>query len=138
MEATAAESEKPDHVFLENDSQKYRKTADKLPTAMWLIACVGACERFAYYGYIIVLRQLLETAATAVDLETNARLHFIENFIQYSRNDPLHPGALGLGESLAALMINAFQMVSYATPLAAAVVADRYLGRMKTITYSLL
>ncbi|KAI9752113.1 MAG: hypothetical protein M4579_005751 [Chaenotheca gracillima] len=99
----------------EDDLQTCRRTADALPKATWLVACVAMCERFAFYGFTIIL----------------------QNYIQYRKDDPLHPGALGLGQSIASLMVNMFQLMSYITPLPAAVVADQYLGRLKTLSLSL-
>jgi POT family proton-dependent oligopeptide transporter len=56
-----------------------------------------------------------------------------ENYIQNRRDDPLRPGALGLGQDIASLMINCFTLVSQVTPLATAAIADSYLGHYKTL-----
>lgn len=45
----------------------------------------------------------------------------------------LHPGALGLGQSIASLALNCVVLLSYITPVPAAVIADQYLGRYKTL-----
>ena len=61
-----------------------------------------------------------------------------ENYIQNSRDDPLRPGALGLGQSIASLMNNLFTLYSLVTPLCAAIVADSWLGRFRTLCLALL
>jgi hypothetical protein len=60
-----------------------------------------------------------------------------ENYIQNSRQDPLRPGALGLGQSIASLMNNLFTLYSQITPICAAVVADSWLGRLRTLYLAL-
>ncbi|KAF2716126.1 oligopeptide transporter, partial [Polychaeton citri CBS 116435] len=60
-----------------------------------------------------------------------------ENYIQYARHDPLHPGALGLGEGTASLILNCFLLLSYTSPVLGAVIADQHLGRYKTLVLSL-
>lgn len=47
-------------------------------------------------------------------------------------------GALGLGQSTAANISNAFFMFSYLTPMPFAILADVKLGRHKTILLGLL
>jgi len=61
-----------------------------------------------------------------------------ENYIQNMSTDPLRPGALGLGQSKATTLVNMFRIISYMTPVAAAIVADGYLGRYRTVLFSLL
>jgi POT family proton-dependent oligopeptide transporter len=61
----------------------------------------------------------------------------VENYIQNSKTDPLHPGALGLGQSTASMLVNVFLLLSYLTPIAAGIISDNYLGRFRTIRISL-
>jgi hypothetical protein len=61
----------------------------------------------------------------------------IENYIQNSTTDPLHPGALGLGQSTASILVNVFLLLSFLTPIAAGIISDNYLGRFRTIRVSL-
>jgi POT family proton-dependent oligopeptide transporter len=63
---------------------------------------------------------------------------FLENYIQNSPDDPLHPGALGLGQSKATMLVNIFLILGYTTPMAAGCLADNYLGRYKVILISLM
>ncbi|KAL6235019.1 POT family-domain-containing protein [Aspergillus navahoensis] len=68
------------------------------PVGSWLIATIELCERFAYFGITGPM----------------------QNYIQNSRNDPLHPGGIGLGQSYATSINQGFM----------------YFGRLRTIIYS--
>lgn len=50
-----------------------RKIADSLPSSVWVIATIELCERFAFFGIIGPM----------------------QNYIQNTRHDPLHPGGIG-------------------------------------------
>lgn len=85
--------------------------------AIFLVAAIELCERFAYYG--------LQGP--------------FQNYIQNSVNDPSGlPGAIGLGQTGATGLNNFFQFWCYVTPIGGAIIADSYLGRYKTILYSAL
>jgi POT family proton-dependent oligopeptide transporter len=56
---------------------------------------------------------------------------FVENYIQNSRDDLLHPGALGLGQSTATSFSYLFTFLVYTVPLFAAPMIDCYLGRYR-------
>ena len=112
----------------EDDLKTCRREADKLPNTAILVAIVSLCERYAYYGFLSVLRK--HRIRSTTQLATNPRP---ENYIQNRRDDPLRPGALGLGQNIASMMINSFTLVSQVTPLATAAIADSYLGNYKTL-----
>jgi POT family proton-dependent oligopeptide transporter len=58
----------------------------------------------------------------------------IENkYAQNRLDDPIRPGALGLGQARATKLNDAFQFIIYLSPTRWAVVADTWLGRYKTI-----
>ncbi|CCG84806.1 protein of unknown function [Taphrina deformans PYCC 5710] len=114
----------PDHPT-EEDLATLRKVAGKVPWTAYTVAFVELCERFSYYGSTQVFT----------------------NFIQH----PLPPGsntgaggtngqsgALGMGQraSTGLTLFNTFW--SYIMPLVGAYVADTYLGRFKTIQWSIL
>ena len=40
-----------------------------------------------------------------------------ENYIQNPLHDPLRPGALGLGQNLATMVVTVFNLLMYITPL---------------------
>ena len=90
------------------------RVADKLPYGAFLVAIVELCERFAYYGLAGPLQNYMANAA-----------HDANGL----------PGALGLGQSRATALSNAFQAWCYVTPIVGAVVADQYLGRYATIRW---
>ncbi|OKL61511.1 hypothetical protein UA08_03100 [Talaromyces atroroseus] len=91
-----------------------RRIADSLPPSVWLIATIEMCERFAYFGI----------------------LGPMQNYIQNPRNDPLRPGGIGLGQASATMINQGFVLWCYITPIVGAVVAEQYVGRLKTIIYS--
>lgn len=70
-------------------------------------------------------------------LHKDAEYESKENYIQNSRTDPLRPGALGLGESIAGVMNNTFTLFSLVTPICAAIIADSWLGRFRTLCLAL-
>lgn len=50
-----------------------RRVPDSLPVTAWLVIAVELCERFAYFGLLAPL----------------------QNYLQNSKDDKLHPGGLG-------------------------------------------
>lgn len=58
--------------------------------------------------------------------------------MQNSGKDKGFPGALGLGQSKASTIYNAFFFFSYLTPLPFAVISDTWLGRYKTLCVSMM
>ncbi|KFZ15967.1 hypothetical protein V501_02480 [Pseudogymnoascus sp. VKM F-4519 (FW-2642)] len=88
-----------------------RHVADKIPLNVWLVAGISLTERFTYYGI-------------------NSPF---QNYVQNPPHDPLHPGALDLGQSRATNLNDGFQFLVYLTPLAWAILADTRLGAYRTI-----
>lgn len=68
-----------------------RHVGDKIPISAWLVAVVELAERFTYYGLTGPF----------------------QNYMQNRRDDPLHPGALGLGQSSATALQYFFQFCKY-------------------------
>ncbi|KAE8372853.1 POT family-domain-containing protein [Aspergillus bertholletiae] len=95
-------------------SDGLRRVADSLPLSAWLVATIELCERFAFFGTIGPM----------------------QNYIQNSRDDPLRPGGIGLGQAYATMVNQGFLLWCYITPIVGAVVAEQYLGRLKTIIHS--
>ncbi|KAE8358664.1 POT family-domain-containing protein [Aspergillus caelatus] len=91
-----------------------RKVTDSLPLSVWLVASIELCERFAFFG----------------------TLGPMQNYIQNPRDDPLRPGGIGLGQAYATMVNQGFLLWCYITPAVGAVVAEQYLGRVKTIIHS--
>ncbi|KAJ7718368.1 putative MFS peptide transporter [Mycena maculata] len=88
-----------------------RHVGGKIPVGAWLVALIALAERSAYYGL---------TAP-------------FQNYMQNARDDPLRPGALGLGESTATRLSYLLTFLVYAMSFGGAVVADGWLGRYKTL-----
>lgn len=88
-----------------------RRVADSIPIGGFLVAVVEATERFAYYGLSAPF----------------------QNYMQNDYDDPLLPGALGLGQSTATSLQYFWNFWCYCSPLIGAVVADQYMGRYNTI-----
>lgn len=58
-----------------------------------------------------------------------------ENYLQNAPGGEV-PGALGLQQATASNIVNALMIGSYITPVPAAVIADSWLGRYKTMLFS--
>lgn len=58
-----------------------------------------------------------------------------ENYLQNATGGEV-PGALGLQQATASNIVNALMIGSYITPVPAAVIADGWLGRYKTMLFS--
>ena len=58
-----------------------------------------------------------------------------ENYLQLPTDSASRPGALGLGQSRATLIIYVWFIYSYLTPLIGGMISDCWLGRRKTIRY---
>ncbi|KAJ5738529.1 hypothetical protein N7493_001684 [Penicillium malachiteum] len=86
---------------------------DDYPFLLWIAALAGILERFVWYG------------ATAP----------LQNYLQNAPGRGL-PGALGLGQVAATNIVNALMIGACITPVPAAVLADSWLGRYKTMIYS--
>ncbi|KAJ7165415.1 putative POT peptide transporter [Mycena filopes] len=89
-----------------------RHVADKIPLGAWLVALIALSEKCTYYGLTAPL----------------------QNYMQNARDDPLRPGALGLGQSAATRLSYFLTFFVYATSFGGAVVADGWLGRYKSLT----
>lgn len=88
-----------------------RRVPDTIPVGGYLVAVVEMTERFAYYGLSAPF----------------------QNYMQNDLDDPLLPGALGLGQSTATGLQYFWNFWSYVSPLIGAIVADQYMGRYNTI-----
>jgi proton-dependent oligopeptide transporter, POT family len=58
--------------------------------------------------------------------------------MQNPRGDPARPGILGLGQSTAVNIYNAFFLFSFLTPMLFALLSDMWLGRFKTLMLGLV
>lgn len=100
-------------VATEDEVRDLLRVVDKVPGRVWIACIAGILERFVWYG------------ATAP----------LQNYLQNAPGGEV-PGALGLHQATASNIVNAVFIASYITPVPAAVVADGWLGRYKTMIYS--
>ncbi|KAJ5971603.1 Proton-dependent oligopeptide transporter family [Penicillium vulpinum] len=100
-------------VASEDEVQNLLHIVDKIPVRLWIACLAGILERFVWYG------------ATAP----------LQNYLQNVPGGEV-PGALGLHQATASNIVNALIIGSYIVPVPAAVVADSWLGRYKTMIYS--
>ncbi|GES61016.1 oligopeptide transporter [Aspergillus terreus] len=98
---------------LESNEEDLLPVVDDVPIPVWLIAFVGAAERFGWYG------------ATSP----------LQNYIQHSPSSSV-PGVFGLREATATNIVNAMMAAGYLATIPAAAVADTWLGRYRTILIS--
>ncbi|GIJ88176.1 hypothetical protein Asppvi_007094 [Aspergillus pseudoviridinutans] len=98
-----------------HDEENLLPVVDDVPFPVWLLAFVGAAERFVWYG------------ATSP----------LQNYIQHTPSSKI-PGVLGLREAAATNIVNAMMAGGYFATIPAAVVADTWLGRYRTILVSAL
>ncbi|KAI0136241.1 oligopeptide transporter [Xylariales sp. AK1849] len=110
-EKRESEPDSPPAVSVDSREPDLPAVRGQVPRKVWLVQGLYFLERAAYYG----LSQLLQ------------------NYLQLSPDDPIRPGALGLGEARAVMVIYIWYIYSYATPLAGGLLADCWLGRRKTI-----
>ncbi|KAF9875043.1 oligopeptide transporter [Colletotrichum karsti] len=114
-----SEKKEPDSPPVEsvNSSEEELPTVrGQVPRKVWLVQGLYFLERAAFYG----LSQPLQ------------------NYLQLEPDDPLRPGALGLGQSRAVLIVYVWFIYSYSTPLIGGLLADCWLGRRKTIQVGFL
>ena len=97
-----------------DEMQNLRHVSDSIPPGVWLMALISLCERFTYYGISAPF----------------------QNYIQNPLHDPLRPGALNLGQSAATKLNYFFSVFVYVTPIGAAIIADSWLGKYKTLVGS--
>ncbi|KAE8161293.1 POT peptide transporter [Aspergillus tamarii] len=88
-----------------------RLVRDDISLDIFLVAVAELCERFTY------------RSVTSP----------IQNYIQNARDDPLQPGALGMGQTVATSINYVFVGWCYLSPVLMGIIADSLLGRYKTI-----
>ncbi|RPA92786.1 PTR2-domain-containing protein [Choiromyces venosus 120613-1] len=95
----------------EEEMKTLRRVSDTIPLGGYLVAFIELTERFAYYGLSAPF----------------------QNYMENDKDDPLLPGALGLGQSAATALQYFWQFWCYVTPVFGAIVADQYIGKYNTI-----
>jgi POT family proton-dependent oligopeptide transporter len=108
------------------------RVADNIPIAVWLVILISTLERFAFFGIREPFRESILHLCRA-DLHVLSLMLHAENYLQNERDDPLRPGALGLGQSKATSLSYMFSFLLYTMPLLASVIIDCFLGRYRGI-----
>ncbi|KJR88052.1 proton-dependent oligopeptide transporter, POT family [Sporothrix schenckii 1099-18] len=107
----------------EEELKTLRRISDKIPLSIYTMTAVEFCERFSYYGVMVVVTNFVQWPMPAGSL-TGAAPHG-------------QPGAMGFGQR-AATAITTFNVFwQYFMPLFGAYVADTYLGRFRTVALAL-
>lgn len=134
--STPASSDDEDgRVATEDEVRDLLHVVDNVPGRVWVACIAGILERFVWYGATAPLRTCF-TLFTLPPLINNVSLTSLtENYLQNAPGGEV-PGALGLGEATASNIVNALFIVSYIAPVPAAVIADSWLGRHKTMIYA--
>lgn len=119
-EISAIESNSPQPLFQPRDATdeeiaEHPHITDRIPVSAWIIILAGAAERATYFGIIAPW----------------------QNYLQNPRQRGAVPGALGLGQSTATNISNAFFLFSFLTPMFFALMSDIWLGRYKTLMIGL-
>ncbi|KAK4052076.1 hypothetical protein OIV83_002370 [Microbotryomycetes sp. JL201] len=109
----------------EEEKATLRRVPDSLNYKAFLIGFVELCERFSYYGTTVSLTNFVQQQRPPY-----SRTGF-------SRPDDVS-GFLGLGQRAATGIVLFNSFWAYLSPTIGAIVADQYLGRLKTIQYSLV
>ncbi|GMG07129.1 unnamed protein product [Aspergillus oryzae] len=104
-----ADSDDDSRVATEDEVCDLLHVVDKIPVRLWVACIAGILERFLTIS--------------------------LENYLQNAPGGEV-PGALGLGQAAASNIVNALIIGSYIMPVPAAVLADSFLGRYKTMLYS--
>ncbi|KAJ1737740.1 peptide transporter ptr2 [Coemansia sp. Benny D160-2] len=94
------------------EERTWQRVADNVPAKAFLIIVTEFCERFTYYGVSGIFQ------------------NYIQNKYKTSGSNP---GAIGGGKHMATGLGNFFQFWCYITPILAAVIADQWWGKYKTI-----
>ncbi|KAI1906236.1 hypothetical protein LOZ12_000321 [Ophidiomyces ophidiicola] len=108
----------------EDEMKNLRRVSDKIPWITFSVAFVELCERFSYYGTTVVFTNFIQRPLPPGSTTGAGGTHRT-------------PGALGLGQRASTGLTLFNQFWSYVMPLLGAYVADQYLGRFKTIMYSI-
>ncbi|CAF4173213.1 unnamed protein product, partial [Adineta steineri] len=90
-----------------------KRVSDRFPLTAWLIIIGEFCEGFTFYGTLAML----------------------QNYIQFPVPDSENkqPGALNLGQRTATLMTALYFLFCHLTPIVAAIIADQFWGKYKTL-----
>jgi proton-dependent oligopeptide transporter, POT family len=95
------------------------RVADKIPWRVYTVAFVELCERFSYYGTIVLFQNFVQRRLLTPTGSAPNPGGVTDN----------NPGALGQGQQMATGLSTFFALWCNITPLLGAWLADTYLGR---------
>ncbi|KAJ2901511.1 putative peptide transporter ptr2-a protein [Zalerion maritima] len=121
---------RPDHPS-EEDFQTLRRVHGRIPLKAFTIAFIELCERFSYYGTIVVYSNFINFSLPDGSDGGNP------NTGAGGPSAEARSGALGMGQRAAQGITTFNQFWQYFMPLFGAYVADEYWGRYKTISAAL-
>ncbi|KAI1006283.1 putative peptide transporter [Podosphaera aphanis] len=101
-----------------------RRIADEIPFRIYILAFVELCERFSFYGTSVVFTNFIQQR---LPLNSSTGAGFDGQ-----------SGALGMGQRASTGIGTFNQFWVFLVPLFGAYIADKYLGRYKTICLALL
>jgi POT family proton-dependent oligopeptide transporter len=109
----------------EEEKQTLRRVPGPINLASFLLGYVELAERFSYYGCTVVFTNFIQRGLP-------------EGSTTGSYHGDQRAGALGMGQQAATGLTTFNQFWVYTVPLFGAYIADSYLGRYKTICWSVL
>lgn len=134
----AAQADNQPRDATEEEIKTLRHVSDRVPSAAWIVILAGAAERATYFGIIAPWRTLTRCLSFGLIVGNPKLTCFIENYMQNARDSSGTPGALGLGQSMATNIFNAFFLFSFLTPMLFALLSDIYVGRYKSLMAGLV
>jgi len=108
----------------DEDLATLRRVADHIPLKIFTIAFIELCERFSYYGAIIVYTNFIQQPLP-------------DGSVTGAGGADGQSGALGMDQRASTGITTFNQFWQYLMPLFGAYVADQYWGRYKTISVAL-
>ena len=97
-----------------DEVNKLEHISDRFPFTAWLLILGQLCEQFAYCGTYILF----------------------QNYVQFPRpnHDQKQPGALGYGRRMATATMMSYSCLCNLSRIGAAIIADQFWGKHKTLT----
>jgi len=122
--------EEPEDFPSEEDQQTLRRVADHIPLKLFTIAFIELCERFSYYGTVVLYTNFIQHPLPDASEGGNP-------YTGAGGPGDGQSGVLGMGQRASTGITTFNQFWQYVMPLLGAYVADEYWGRYKTVFVAL-